>query len=750
MNRNYIFAISALTSVCVSADVKAENLYPSRVDLTGKLGNERTLGELDLMSPIKQDPNKIIYIDFRGQIDNDQAQEFNLGLGVRKIINTKLLGEAIIGNYGFLDVRKSENNNMFYQTTLGAELLSEKFDLRSNIYIPINQEEKINTTDVNLSNSQSGVRVSYSDSEKAMYGIDVETGTGFKLDEKASLRFYAGAYHFENSDVENVTGPRFRTEFLVDNAFMNQENSKFTLGYEWQHDKPRGSQGFLSARLSIPFGANKDSKLEGMQKRMLSPVVRDIDIVTSNKVQTENALFEDGTAIENFYNGVDTAQELHDSTTMGDKNSLVVISDDLNTPYSSVISEGQKVVGGQSFVKLKTPTGKTVFYKTQGKQDPVVENTNGNTVFTTAESTDASKIEVFGLQTKAGSNNTSIVLPTFTKIEFDSSVSADELLGKVKLVNLKNEDLTYTIVVANPDFDDQQPVGPGNEEYLTDVLTIDSATGEIKAGSNIAGANDMIEAMVTVTDSSGEDHETFLQLANENITNADYTTVLPGTYYTNGVTINFGTDLNNTDANAGGKTKIEYVADLINKLLEKDKAGDGAIIKALEKNQPHLVNFNNLADLGSTAGNAYFYAIPNSQDLQADEIFPNANANNGADTVSSNRDASVEEIVHMIHNYGITYARPDLQVKLDQLTQAALDAGKLDWAEGHELPRGDLDDEYLADCVEAFYNLKAGAGYVKTGVGLDPGSNRDDLKAFDPEMHDLIAEIFPDSLDLGY
>ena len=53
-------------------------------------------------------------------------------------------------------------------------------------------------------------------------------------------------------------------------------------------------------------------------------------------------------------------------------------------------------------------------------------------------------------------------------------------------------------------------------------------------------------------------------------------------------------------------------------------------IAALEKNQPHLVNFNSLADLESSEGSAYFYAIPNSQDLQADEIFPNANGNNGA------------------------------------------------------------------------------------------------------------------------
>ena len=190
--------------------------------------------------------------------------------------------------------------------------------------------------------------------------------------------------------------------------------------------------------------------------------------------------------------------------------------------------------------------------------------------------------------------------------------------------------------------------------------------------------------------------------------------------------------------------------DLIDKLLEKDKAGRGLIVKALEKNKPHLASFNNSADFESAQGIAYLYAVPNSQDLQADEVFPNANKNDGKDSVTSNRDASLEEIVHLIHNYGITYARPDLQRRLNTLTEAALNAGKLDWTQGDELPRSSLDDEYFAECVEAYYNLKAGAGFVRQGIGLDPGSNRNDLQAFDPDMHDLIAEIFPDSLDLGY
>jgi len=226
--------------------------------------------------------------------------------------------------------------------------------------------------------------------------------------------------------------------------------------------------------------------------------------------------------------------------------------------------------------------------------------------------------------------------------------------------------------------------------------------------------------------------------------------ILPFKDYSNGIIINYDTDLRKLDYDFNNMSKIDYVKKIINKLLEKDRKNGGKIIKTLINNKPHLVNFNNLDEMESEEAELFFERFPMSQDLQADEVFPNANKNNGVDIKSGERDASIEEIVHLIHNYGISETYPKWQKKLDKLTIGALNNNRLNWNRWHELPRPDLDDEYFAASVEAFYNLKTEGGYLKDKGAKDKILNNKGLKKIDPEMFNLIAEIFPDNLDLGY
>ena len=137
------------------------------------------------------------------------------------------------------------------------------------------------------------------------------------------------------------------------------------------------------------------------------------------------------------------------------------------------------------------------------------------------------------------------MLPAYAKLDFNSTAAVSEVLGNIKALNLDGEALQYLILVRNPAFDSNQPIGPGNQQYLNDVITIDRYTGDIKAGANIGSAPDVVEALIKTTDSAGEEHETYLHMANENIRNQDYSSILPGAYYTNGITINYGADLNN-------------------------------------------------------------------------------------------------------------------------------------------------------------------------------------------------------------
>lgn len=720
----------------------AENsIYPNKVELTGKLGNERNIGELDFLFPLKEKENSLTFLDVRAQSDNQQSREFNLGLGKRTIFNSQLLGDYIFGRYGFFDVRESKNDNLFYQTTFGLELLSDKFDFRSNAYIPINDEENISNVSYNLNNTTSGLTVQYSDTEKALYGMDIEVGTGFYLQNDINLRLYAGYYYFDNSEVESVNGPRYRAETIF-------EQDGFDLKFGWinQDDDIRGTQNFAVLSVIYPFGKVKKNSLSRIKKRMLSTVIRDVDIVTNDKKEQEKVLFEDGREVSQAYENVDSKDDLINATNKGKKDSLVIISDDIKTDTSALIREGQMFVGGNQLIKLKTASGKSFVYKTKGKRQPVIKNDFGE-VFTISDATNSEKVKFDGF--KIGSTK-SVVLPSNIRTTISSSSKEGDLLASIKAFNSQNIELTYEIASIEVD---------GVEKKVADnIVSIDSK-GNISLGAN--ALNGGVPSLTNITiktkftkDGKKIEYSTAIQVVNKNVLSAGYDAVLPNSVKSSGITFDYSNALNSNDGTLLTVTKKQYVEDIFNKLLEKDKKNGGGIYTAIIENSPHVVSFENEGSKTSDSAIAYLYSVPNSQDLQADEIFPNANKNNGQDSSSGKRDATVEEITHMIQNYGISYARPDLQKKLNEITEKELGNKKLNWTESNELPRADLDDELLAEAVELYYGLRAGVGVISGKAGYTQTytqeKSREILKDYNQDLYNIVEEIFPNSLNLGY
>ena len=175
-------------------------------------------------------------------------------------------------------------------------------------------------------------------------------------------------------------------------------------------------------------------------------------------------------------------------------------------------------------------------------------------------------------------------------------------------------------------------------------------------------------------------------------------------------------------------TKIEYVQEVIKTYIDKMKAQKVDITPALRKNAPTLFMFNNVTDKNDAS--SYTDAIGKyGQDLQADETFVLQDSSHGFSTVANKRNAAMEEIIHLLHNSGISETKPAWQTKLEFETSNALNptgtikTSKLNWTDAdnndigddeNRLPRADLDDEFFADGVEAFFNVRGGGGYVKT------------------------------------
>ena len=266
------------------------------------MSDDGSLGQADVFLPLAQNLDSLLFFNLRGHTNFNHQGEFNIGLGYRHKFDN-----WILGGYGYLDQSKGDRGQRYRQATFGVEALGEHWDLRFNGYLP---EEQAATSfgQVVINANQISVDVHL---QKALRGVDGEVGlriggrnpehrAGAKLPSN-DLRFYAGGYHFEeDGDAEAITGGRFRAEWGFDNLPRFGDGSRFSIGVETQYDESRGSRTAGLVRLRLPLGTgdlkdndgndgNDDGDAasyaainSGLDRRMVTPVVRDVDIVVGS------------------------------------------------------------------------------------------------------------------------------------------------------------------------------------------------------------------------------------------------------------------------------------------------------------------------------------------------------------------------------------------------------------------------------------------------------------------------------------
>ncbi|WP_297809322.1 inverse autotransporter beta domain-containing protein [uncultured Methylophaga sp.] len=351
------------TSTAQAEVAPSTDKWHSRIDFEGKLGNERSLGEADLLIPLWQNNDSLLFANLRGRMDNDDSYEGNIGVGLRHMLDNGWN----LGGYGYFDRRKSPYDNFFNQVTLGVEALSMDWDLRANAYIPVGEtshfEESLDTVDF------SGTAITYrAGEERSMSGYDAEIGWRipvFSPEDDKQLRIYAGGYRFTDSRAETIQGPRARLEMKFNALPFLSRGSRLSLGLEYQHDDPRGSQRFAMLRLSIPLGDTKakpSRALTAMEQRMTDPVVRDVDVVSqggsygSPEKIRETAdgkrivLFDDSVNGNNFSTAIANA---------GENTTVILNGDYTGVNTITTVQQGQDILGAAN-LKVKTPSGRTV------------------------------------------------------------------------------------------------------------------------------------------------------------------------------------------------------------------------------------------------------------------------------------------------------------------------------------------------------------------------------------------------------
>jgi len=382
----------------------AENrIWRPYTDLTFSGGSHREMGEAGLFLPLCEDEQQLLFADIRGRVFDDSSAEGNWGLAYRQIRPSGW----IIGGYAFYDLRNSVFNNTWHQGTFGGELMNENWDIRMNGYLAEGGAKAVGSSSAFLS----GGTIMVSNSlERAYSGFDGEIGSllwnsfgGYDVE----VRGYVGGFHFDANAAgfPNVSGPRARLEMRLYDLNLLGVDSRLTLGYQYQYDDVRGSNNTGLVTLRVPFGPGGGSsgrRLSPLQRRMVEPIARDVDVVSLaprgvgsveraqvNGVDITSATQVDGTAGGN----------LAATVAAGGANSVVIATGDFTPAAPITLNQNQALLGGGSSLDVTTASGRSATYTAPGTRpnvDGVVNDANNaaDRVFVLSDNSSLSGVNI--------------------------------------------------------------------------------------------------------------------------------------------------------------------------------------------------------------------------------------------------------------------------------------------------------------------------------------------------------------------
>lgn len=334
--------------VCFAGEASAVGKWTPYIDFEGRWGSERSHGETNLFLPLFQTDRSLFFGNLRGRFAGEGDNEGSIGGGVRLMLESGWN----LGTYGFWDHRRTDLGSTFNQATIGFEAIGQDFEWRANIYQPFGGRTKA-TGENSIGEFVGGglmVATTYQQ-EHALPGFDVEAGWRlpvFDADDEKQLRVFLAGYRFEEDGMK-VQGARVRGEFSL-KPFREWDGTQLTFSAGYQNDNARHGQGFLGMRLRVPLGGSTSSStpLDEQERRMLVPVVRDVDLVTQTASRTERELATgtaDGSTLVAI-SSADVQGTLLSSVISGaGANSTVAIAGDFDGVQLIELLPGQTVIG---------------------------------------------------------------------------------------------------------------------------------------------------------------------------------------------------------------------------------------------------------------------------------------------------------------------------------------------------------------------------------------------------------------------
>lgn len=291
--KKYFSVISCFTlfiSTITSAQTSSQPVYYPQVYLSGyAFKNEPlTAGESILLAPLSQNADQLLFSSFRILDKSGKPWESNVALGYR-CLNVDHM--SLIGLYGGIDYLKTTRGVSFNEINFGAEAWCNNWFLGGNIYRPYGRKEYSAPNPQSFSfQKRGGYRnIGFTETkEQALPGVDAEIGHTL-VD---GLTVYAGGYYFHDNNTKALSGPKARAEYIV----YAKPNHKLLGLFDRvaveglvTNDAVRGINYYGGLTVGISWGANNANlNLKGVERHMVDPIRRDVDVVTKNNVQPVN------------------------------------------------------------------------------------------------------------------------------------------------------------------------------------------------------------------------------------------------------------------------------------------------------------------------------------------------------------------------------------------------------------------------------------------------------------------------------
>ena len=243
----------------------------------------KTFGRSDSIVPLEVMPYMLsdehfVFADVRGFESTRSRFGGNAGLGYRHLRED---WNAWGGASVWYDADDT-TSKLFQQIGLSFEGLIDRYELRSNVYLPI-------TNSQTFSNSISGEKIvgnqllygTAVNQGTALRGVDFEVGYSLPIRDRHWVRGFVGGYHFEGGSKGNVDGFKMRVEGVYNNGVTAQ--------LLYTNDPLYGSNLMAGISLQLPYGNNNPTS--GWKQSTPSPfrvVERNYNVIVSRQTVDTN------------------------------------------------------------------------------------------------------------------------------------------------------------------------------------------------------------------------------------------------------------------------------------------------------------------------------------------------------------------------------------------------------------------------------------------------------------------------------